>query len=271
MVRKYRKLWLKRHAKYENKARIIFQRSFKKLLLEVLNKNLSINTIDAYLESYITTEKIQEVYKEVYLYVGTIHGKRVGREINKQINQKDFTLNDFLSRFERNILSWLVENAGDRIVSVKRHYLEFIRELIARGVNDNKTISEITTDLQRLIKSRNFYRWQSLRIARTETTASANYAAIVASETSGVVMDKVWISAIDIRTRKKPEDAFDHYEMHKIKVGLKDNFIVSGEKLRFPGDPKGSAGNVINCRCTVAQIARRDENGRIIRTNHLLT
>ena len=31
-----------------------------------------------------------------------------------------------------------------------------------------------------------------------------------------------------------------------------DTFDVDGEQLAYPGDPSGSAGNVINCRCTIA-------------------
>jgi hypothetical protein len=33
-------------------------------------------------------------------------------------------------------------------------------------------------------------------------------------------------------------------------VGKDEPFIVMGEQLDYPGDPVGSAGNVINCRCT---------------------
>jgi hypothetical protein len=35
------------------------------------------------------------------------------------------------------------------------------------------------------------------------------------------------------------------------KVGINEMFIVGGENLEFPGDPFGSPGNVINCRCTL--------------------
>ena len=123
----------------------------------------------------------------------------------------------------------------------------------------------IATDMEKLIKSRNFYRWQALRIARTETTAASNYAATVSSSVSGVLMDKVWVSALDARTRQEPESRFDHYHMNQVRVPLEEAFNVSGEKLMFPGDPKGSAGNVVNCRCSVAQVVRRDKDGNIIR------
>ena len=78
-------------------------------------------------------------------------------------------------------------------------------------------------------------------------------------------MDKVWISALDARTRQAPDSKFDHYDMNQKRVPLDKPFNVSGEKLMFPGDPKGSGGNVINCRCSVAQVVRRDKDGNIIR------
>jgi len=31
-------------------------------------------------------------------------------------------------------------------------------------------------------------------------------------------------------------------------------FIVDGESLDYPGDPSGSAANVINCRCGVSYL-----------------
>ena len=79
-------------------------------------------------------------------------------------------------------------------------------------------------------------------------------------------MDKVWVSSIDNRTRRRPEDEFDHVEMNGVRVPLSEPFIVGGEEMMFPGDPKGSAGNTINCRCTVAQVVRRDSLGNIIFT-----
>jgi hypothetical protein len=31
-------------------------------------------------------------------------------------------------------------------------------------------------------------------------------------------------------------------------------FEVGGEMLMYPGDPAGSAGNVINCRCAISHV-----------------
>lgn len=265
MIRQYRKQWLKWHDGYERMARIIFQRTFKEIAKNVPFDKMTIGTYKAYLIGYVNKKMIFDSYVKVYEEIGTKHGKRVGRQINKQINQKDFTVDAFLNEFQKTLVKFLVDNEGSRITSVRKSYIQYLTQIISKGVEEGKTLSMIATDMEKLIKSRNFYRWQALRIARTETTAASNYAATVSSSVSGVLMDKVWVSALDARTRQAPDSKFDHYHMNQVKVPLEDAFNVSGEKLMFPGDPNGSGGNVINCRCSVAQVVRRDSDGNIIR------
>jgi uncharacterized protein with gpF-like domain len=67
------------------------------------------------------------------------------------------------------------------------------------------------------------------------------------------VQEKEWLSAIDERTR----DA--HVAANGQVVPVEEPFIVDGEELMCPGDSGAgvSAGNVINCRCTMVA----SENG----------
>jgi len=270
MIKQYRKQWLKWHGSYENKVRVIFQRTFKEIANDIPFDKMSVNTYKAYLETHISKEKILKSYVKVYEEVGTVHGKRIGKQINKQINQKNFTIDGFLSEFQKTLMQWLVKNGGRRIVSVRRSYAEYLTQIITKGIEDGKSMALIASDMQKTIKSRNFYRWQSLRIARTETTAASNYAATVSSSVSGVLMDKVWISALDKRTRRAPKSSYDHYAMNRVRVPLDKPFNVSGENLMFAGAPltvegnRTSGGNVINCRCSIAQVVRRDSDGNIM-------
>jgi len=267
MIRQYRKQWLRWHNNYERTARIIFQRTFKEIAKDIPFERMSAGTYKAYLQTHVSKEKIFEAYVKVYSEIGIKHGKRVGVQINKQINEKNFTIDGFLNEFQRTLINFLATNEGSRITTVRQSYIQYLTQIMTKGIEEGKTMSMISTDMTKLVKSRNFYRWQALRIARTETTAASNYAATVSSSVSGVLMDKVWVSALDARTRREPESHFDHYHMNQVKVPLDKPFEVSGEKLMFPGDPKGSAGNVINCRCSVAQVVRRDANGNIMRVS----
>jgi uncharacterized protein with gpF-like domain len=246
-----------------------FKRMTKKIPFDMMNEY----NYTSMLKMTVLNGDIDKAYYDIYNTIGITHGKRIGKGINKEL--KEFNDITFESEYRRNLFRWVMENAGIRITSVKDSYIEYIRELIASGFSEGKDIRQITKEILKLVNRRDFYRYQAMRIARTETTTAANQGAVTAGRVTGVVMDKIWISALDARTRRLPDDRFDHAEMHLKKVPLDEPFKVPSkfgiELLQYPGAQKtqsgaeSSAGNVINCRCTVAQTPRRDSNGRLVR------
>jgi len=98
-------------------------------------------------------------------------------------------------------------------------------------------------------------RENATRIAQTETTAAYNFANHEAMVQSDVVGTKVWHNQGDGLVRGEDDaDSFDHLDMEGVEVPLNSPFMVPNrdgtpEPLQYPGDPSGSAGNVINCRC----------------------
>ena len=62
---------------------------------------------------------------------------------------------------------------------------------------------------------------------------------------------KEWVTALDDKVRDGSSSEFDHTAAHGEAVELKAAFEATGESLEFPGDPGGSAGNIINCRCAL--------------------
>lgn len=101
-------------------------------------------------------------------------------------------------------------------------------------------------------------------VGRTQATAVLNGATDAAS--AAVVQDKPeyriereWIAILDSHTRLAHADADGQ------RVPLGTPFEVDGESLRWPGDPLGSADNVINCRCRVfAYVVRSVQAGGFI-------
>ena len=58
------------------------------------------------------------------------------------------------------------------------------------------------------------------------------------------VTKKRWISArMPGRTRAR------HWDAHNQVRPIKEDYVVWGEKLAYPGDPRGSPRNTINCHC----------------------
>lgn len=99
------------------------------------------------------------------------------------------------------------------------------------------------------------------RIARTTMTGANGAADVLAWEQSGVVEEREWLAALDDRTRD------DHEDAHGQRVALDEPFEVGGEELDYPGDPSGSAENIINCRCSQIGIVseKRLRSGRAVR------
>jgi SPP1 gp7 family putative phage head morphogenesis protein len=88
--------------------------------------------------------------------------------------------------------------------------------------------------------------WETERIARTTMNSTANKGDLEAWRQSELVTGKIWIAALDDRTR----DA--HNEAHGQVVDLDAFFEVGGERLEEPGD--GSPENSINCRCNMLPV-----------------
>lgn len=83
-------------------------------------------------------------------------------------------------------------------------------------------------------------------IARTETNRAWNAGSLAAAqyyEPTSTRWVKVWDTDVDSHERPSHRRADGQVR------SLSDTFQVGGEDLRFPGDPSGSPGNVINCRC----------------------
>jgi hypothetical protein len=156
---------------------------------------------------------------------------------------------------------------------VKRErYEDYLRDWYAtQGAKKIKEVADTTRiDMQRLMRrafeagepeqqvikqglmARGLSVFRADTIARTETHMAAMYASKRTisdfATQAGVVMDKVWNSVKDERTR------FDHAQVDGQTVAMDGSFNVGGEQLDSPGDPTASAENIINCRCVTTYV-----------------
>lgn len=138
---------------------------------------------------------------------------------------------------------------ASKITQINRTTERQIRGVIRGGIDAGLGVDKIGKRIRELAGPMSALRAHI--IARTETHTAANFGAQTAAELTGLDMRREWVSASDERTRSSPPDEFDHDDANGQTVGMREPFIVSGESLMFPGDPSGSAGNIINCRCSV--------------------
>lgn len=85
-------------------------------------------------------------------------------------------------------------------------------------------------------------------VARTEMNGAVNGGGMDAlrqlSSETGKEVRKVWLATQDEFTR------IEHADADGQEVAMNEDFTVGGESMANPGDPRGSAANNCNCRCT---------------------
>jgi len=138
------------------------------------------------------------------------------------------------------------EMMRQRITNVSDTTRQQIVSAVARGFDDGLGQSGVAGYIRDLIPSMSGYR--AGMIARTEVHGAANYGSVSAAAETGLRLRKEWISAEDERTRES------HALANGQIVAQDEAFDVGGEALMYPGDPGGSAAEVINCRCTTGFI-----------------
>ena len=247
--------WERLQYMYERKTYRIVQKHIKKILGEIPLNNISLSNYQILLYSNITDEKIKEILVDIYKEVGFDYSRRIKKEIDKSTKNVLFT-----DSFLQDILIFLAGEGGSKIVSIRGTLIEDIIKAIQLKLQENATIVELQKAIFEIVnKSQQFYKWQALRIARTETTFASGFAAMRAASQYNFEVTKQWIAATDDRTRR------DHRIENGQIVDFNEPFIMAdGTQMQYPGDPKGTAAQVINCRCTIAFAPKRDKDGNII-------
>jgi len=142
MTRKeLRRRWLILHKRYEAKGMRIFRKGIRKTLENIPFDKLETWNYKGYIHIITDTDNIFQAYQELYTTIGVRHGKKIGRSINKEIRkEKNFDPSSFQESYAEFIRSWLFNNGGLRIVSVKEELIEYLIKFIANGMETGKDI-----------------------------------------------------------------------------------------------------------------------------------
>lgn len=166
--------------------------------------------------------------------------------------------------FQRLIEQFIEQYGGAKVQQILETTRKQINAVILEGQREGLGIEAIAKMMREAIPEFSLIR--SRVIARTETHGSSQFAQYRTAQQSTRPLVKQWNSVIDTRTRTFIEDdKYDHRVMDGERVALEQPFMVptifgTKEPLMFCGDPNGSAGNVINCRC--AMTFKRADRGQ---------
>ena len=138
--------------------------------------------------------------------------------------------------------------------TTKKQLLEKMRKALAESIDEGEGLENTKARLQKASLEA-FNELSDVRaylIARTETGASVNLGQMATYEATGIEQ-KEWIATLDDRTRES------HLQMDGKIMPMNETFEVQNteggvDNMLYPSDPNGSAGNVVNCRCSLAPV-----------------
>ncbi len=152
------------------------------------------------------------------------------------------------------IIEMVRTRGGNKISKVIRTAYADIQAVaqkaVEMGINEGWGMDKIAREIVRM--QGEIDSWKALRIARTEVVGASSEGVKVGADELPGNKTKVWISTFDSRSRP------DHMDADNQRVPYGQDFDIGGEALEYPGDPKGSAGNIINCRCGYEIIVEPD-------------
>lgn len=201
-------------------------------------------------------ENIQRLIEGEYNAAFELFGARILDAAIKSYDKRELKFTDIprTDIFDEAQRQWIAANGAAKVTRISGTTFEQAMALINKAVADAVTEGLGTAATAALIRRRMAQQavvvssFRARMIARTEAHTAANAATHEAAIASGVVTQQEWVSSADERTR------LDHADSNGQTVGIREKFNVGGELLEYPGDPNGSAENIINCRCAAVHV-----------------
>lgn len=145
--------------------------------------------------------------------------------------------------------------AGNRMSNTPDEVYGLIVIEVERGMTQGLALERVRDAVQEILTASGtpYWRNRAMTVARTETMGAVNAgifrsAELEAEQRGDPAPFKVWLSTEDNRTRPT------HVTADQQRTLLSSPFVVGGAQLMFPGDPRGPAAEVINCRCSMLPI-----------------
>jgi uncharacterized protein with gpF-like domain len=224
------------------------------------------------IDMQVFNEKIEPVLNDLHVVAGLFFANKGLREINKAVRTRTKAASfGFNAEWAEDIIAYFKLHLLERAVyPVSQTTRDQILTVLEQGQREGWGYDRIVDAL----RDPELLLWRARMIVRTETLIASDIGRKLAADKSDYETGKEWIAANDHRTRHshRAVDGEVIAQDAKFAVSIyKGNLPIGVEMMTGPGDPNASAGNVINCRCTAALVPLRDENGKLIPKQQLVT
>lgn len=230
--------YIRKYDRVTRKYERIYTKKFYRILRKQVEEYISTRNVDS-----IDSNMVADALLELYLKAGGEWAFFVERHLRKDkvIKKLPFSFNLRISRLIRN-------EFGPDILNMANNITQTTKDRIRTVLRDNLDAS--FDQIVKILRSPELTAARARLIARTETVAATNGAAIENAKAFVIPMRKRWSAVLDGRTRK------DHETLDGQTVGMNEKFSVVDKdgitrQMSAPGDKEGGPAQVCNCRCVV--------------------
>jgi hypothetical protein len=181
------------------------------------------------------------IYVEVMQDFGNaLFNQLKSQAIELEVKAEEIPLEDGFDVYDNLVQQFIAQTVALKVVAITDTTILKIKAIVSMGMEQGLSIVQISKMiddlyLDQIIPNR------STVIARTEVIGASNSGNRYAALQTGLKLEKEWIATRDERTRDSHEDLDG--QTRKMDEPYRNG-------LMFPGDPTGSAKEVIQCRCT---------------------
>lgn len=181
------------------------------------------------------------------LYVGV--GEAFATNTFDGLMSGDYTLKaapSLRTAWREQMVAYVTQQVAGRISGITETTRAWVRSAVGEALAEGYSIP----DAAKLIRSgwKRLTRKRAVLIARTEIISASNHGSLIGAVSTGLQLEKEWLATRDARTRDQ------HIAANGQRTDLQGVFIVGGESMRYPGDPRGSASNTVQCRCAIGYV-----------------
>lgn len=200
--------------------------------------------------------KLLDEREEAKLYMKNFEGQylehflHAGRAGMQTAFGKLLDLNDELKAEEGFIITGALRKAVEEMIidsgcKLTQTSLKKIAQLVIKAQGEGLTVEAATQTIFDKLTSLGVTR--SRTFARTEMAKVENFGQLEGYKQTQIVERKGWLCAFVPDSRDSHIAADAEYSANPI--ALDEPFNVGGDSMQYPGDPGGSAANVVNCLC----------------------
>lgn len=251
--------------KYFKEISVSITKQFKKFASDV-NK-YGVDGARSRLGLELWSDELVKIFERMYKETVITFGNATYRVLKIEANQKADTFG-FNREWTKAVMEFLLNQGFTLVSDITKTTKDKLLSIVDKGVTEGLSVDEIV----KIILSDeqlSYSAFRARRIVRTEVMRASNIGAMEGAKAHQFQVDKQWISARDIRTRRIPRNEFDHLALDGVVVDFDETFNSVGKEgqqveAMQPGDITQPAGFTINCRCAVGFIPKRDANGRLV-------